>query len=226
VKQQLPSTSHERHDPLLIARFYGGDVDERERERAVALVAACEECAALYADLGAIADATRLLPTPPRPRDFSLGEADAARLSRRRGRAGWLGWLGIRRSMGGVLTAVGLIGVLVAGTASLLGPATAAQQSDRFAYNAATAAPANGQPGTAMEGGASAGPEIALASPAPTAQSLPVGAEGSANPADQGGKAAAGSPAAGSTPPNGVVDGWDSWWRAAPAGLGRLHATS
>jgi anti-sigma factor RsiW len=209
VKQQLPPTSHERHDPLLIARFYGGDVDERERERAVALVAACEECAALYADLEAIADATRLLPTPPRPRDFTITETDAARLTRRRGRTGLaarLGWPGVRRSLGGVLTAVGLVGVLAAGTASLLGPAASPHEA-RFVYDAGTAAPANDQQGGAMENGATARPEIALGSPGPTTQSGAVGAGASANPADLGGKTAAASPAAGATPPNGVTGG-------------------
>jgi anti-sigma factor RsiW len=204
VKQQLEPTRHERHDPLLIARLYGGDVDERERERAVALVATCEECAELYVDLGAVADATRLLPTSPRPRDFSLTEADAARLSRRRARAGLAGWLGIRRSLGGVLTAVGLVGVLVASTANVLGPAASPQQA-RFAYDVGTAAPADDQQGV-LENGATPRPEVALATPPPGSQ-VPVGAVESANPAGQGGKAAAGSPAAGATPPNGVTGG-------------------
>ena len=52
---------------------------------AEALVAACDDCADLHADLLALRDATRAMPTPPRPRDYALTPADAARLRR----GGW-----------------------------------------------------------------------------------------------------------------------------------------
>src|ERR1035437_831701 len=74
------STAHASHDESLVVRLFGYDVDPAERSRALDLVAGCEECAALYADLGSIATATSALPAPARPRDFTLTPADAARL--------------------------------------------------------------------------------------------------------------------------------------------------
>jgi hypothetical protein len=145
VKQQLPSISHDRHDPMLIVRLYDGDVDAAERDRATALIADCRACAELYADLGAISSATRRAPTPPRPRDFTLTEADAARLSRRRSRLGWLRWPGLRRSFGGALTALGLVGVLLAGTTTSPAATSRLSANDALAQGAAdapTSAPA------------------------------------------------------------------------------------
>jgi hypothetical protein len=140
---------HTAHDELLIVRLYDGDVDEREHARATDLVANCEECAALFADLSSIAVATEALPTPPRPRDFALTEADAARLrpdtrrwaqdaarlrpdtsrwaqdaARLRSGSGlWarLAGLGRRRSFGGALVALGFSGLLLTSALTLLG---------------------------------------------------------------------------------------------------------
>jgi hypothetical protein len=167
VKQQLRPAGHDKHDAMLIARLYGGDVSERERETALALVSDCGDCAQLFADLSAISNATRLLPTPPRPRDFALTEADAARLGRPAGTRRF-GWSGLRRSLGGALAALGLVGVLLSGTSSLINP-TAHPNTQRFAYDAAaaTAAPANaaGQPqdGAVTAGGATMPPRVATA---------------------------------------------------------------
>ncbi len=112
------SPDHAAHDELLLARFFGDDLGERERRQAVDLVASCPDCATFVADLEAISGATAALPVPPRPRDFSLTEADAARL--RRGRATRLfGWLGRTRALGGSMAAVGLAGFVVVGALSL-----------------------------------------------------------------------------------------------------------
>jgi hypothetical protein len=140
------SAAHAGHDELLVARLYGGDVDEAERTRALELLADCEECAVLFADLGAIAGAVAAMTVPPRPRDFSLTEEDAARL--RRGRRVWarVFGLGLRRSLGGSLAALGLAGVMFAGAASFLGVGGAA-------LNAAPARVAN-----AADQGSAAGP--------------------------------------------------------------------
>ena len=88
--------THATHDELLLARLYGGDVDETERSRALDQMASCQDCADVFADLGAIAVATAALPTPPRPRDFTLTEADASAgrsstgsVERRRSGARW-----------------------------------------------------------------------------------------------------------------------------------------
>jgi hypothetical protein len=131
--------AHSRHDELLIARLYGGDVGERERARAQAQMADCEECAALFVDLGAIARATAAMPVPPRPRDFRLSQEDAARLSRKRRVWPAVFGAGLRRSLGGSLAALGLVGVVLMGTLSLFGGSSATQGAltteDRAAAN-------------------------------------------------------------------------------------------
>ena len=118
----MPKTAaaaHAGHDELLIARLYGSDVNDRERARALELVAGCDECAALYADLGAIAKATAALPVPSRPRDFALTDEDAARLRPRR--RGWARLLGVgrRRSFGGALVALGFSGLVLTSALSM-----------------------------------------------------------------------------------------------------------
>ena len=77
---RTPLAAHAAHDELLIARLFGGDVSDVERASALDLMGECDECAALFVDLGDIAAATEALPVPARPRDFSLTAADAARL--------------------------------------------------------------------------------------------------------------------------------------------------
>ena len=200
MKQQATSPRHDRHDrhdALLIARFYGGDVTDQEAEEARILVAECDECAALFADLGAIAAATRLLPVPPRTRDFSLTDDDAARLARQRsatGPFGRLGWTAARRSIGGLLTAAGLLGVLFAGAGSFINPTSHTVPDARFAANGATAAPANAAPtGGGQElvvTGGTAGPQAA-----PTAAATAAASVGSASPASVAAASAAPSAA-------------------------------
>lgn len=119
------SAGHRRHDESLVVRLFGGDVSEPERERALALVADCDACAALFADLGAIASATAALPVSPRPRDFTLcaDDAELLRPTTRRGLARLAG-LGRVRSLGGSLVALGLAGfIVVAGVSAIAPPA-------------------------------------------------------------------------------------------------------
>ena len=143
---RTPPTAHAGHDELLIARLFGGDVGEAERARALAIVSECPECESLLADFGAIADATAALPVPPRPRDFSLTAADAARL-RGTTRVRWRVFrLGLRRSLGGSIAALGIVGLVLTGTTSIFGGA-ATTPGARYALS----------------------PELAAASPAPAA---------------------------------------------------------
>lgn len=129
VEMTTPATHHSTHDLLLIAADLDGTLDGREATRARDQLAACTECAILRSDLVALSDATATLSTPPRPRDFSLSEADARRAR------GW-GWrralaaFGSRRdtvtrplALG--LTTLGLAGLLIANvpSASLFGSA-------------------------------------------------------------------------------------------------------
>ena len=117
------AVTHATHDELLLARLYGGDVDEQERSRALDQMASCLECADVFADLGAIATATAALPIPPRPRDFTLTEADVERLGKRSIRWSMFGWLGRSRALGGSMVAAGLVGVMLVGAVSALAPA-------------------------------------------------------------------------------------------------------
>ncbi|MEP6639309.1 MAG: hypothetical protein ABJC39_08155 [Chloroflexota bacterium] len=74
-----PMDGHAEHDPMLIASLL-----DRDRMPDIALaetrIATCASCAALHADLVALSRATAMLPTPPRPRGFTLTAADAERL--------------------------------------------------------------------------------------------------------------------------------------------------
>ena len=181
---------HSAHDEMLLARLYGGDVDERERVRALDQMASCPDCATLFADLGAIAAATAALPVPPRPRDFTLTEADAVRLRRRRALAAFGGRLARTRALGGSLVAAGLLGVVVLGSISLIdrtggagihtefsnaGAPVAAQGegagSTGSAYDNTAASPADDKGGirTSANGAATAGPAQPAASSASSA---------------------------------------------------------
>jgi len=192
---------------MLIVRLYDGDVSERERADATALVAACGECAQLLADLGAIAAVTRAMPAPPRPRDFLLTEADAVRLGRPDGTPvaapGRLAWTNLRRSFGGALAALGLAGILLASATTFLMPS----HSARFSQ-AATSGDSNGvvapqapapaaaaSPGSlAMATAAPAQPAPATAAPTPATAATPTPATVSvAGTADQTPRTAASS---------------------------------
>ena len=171
-------TTHAGHDELLIARLFGGDVSEVESARALDQMAECEECETLFADLGVMAEATAMLPTPVRPRDFTLTETDAARLGRRtRGRWRVFG-LGLRRSLGGAVAALGIVGMVAAGTGSFISQAATsgyASQVDQVG-----AAPAMGAiPATSDEAGSKSGLVAA-----PTAAPVAAATAGSREPGD------------------------------------------
>ncbi len=193
--------THATHDQLLLARLYGGDVDELERSRALDQIATCQDCADVFADLGSIAAATAALPTPPRPRDFTLTEADAARVGRRGTGWGIFDWLGRTRALGGSMAAAGLAGLALvgalsvfgqgAGSAALTGQSTIAAQNTggtpgEAAYNAASSVPdQNG--GTTLAGPSSTGiPQIVAVSPVAPPASVPsASATGKLPPSDQ-----------------------------------------
>jgi hypothetical protein len=196
--ENTPPAAHAAHDELLIARLFGGDVSDVERERALDVMGECSECADLFADLGAIADATESVPVPVRPRDFSLTAADAARLSRRRWSLGALVRPGLRQSLGGALAALGLAGFMLTGVVTLFGGTGGANFSalspqDRFAdQNAGAAA-------------ASAGPEVPGA--APTLAPLVAATNASAYTTTGSGQGPEATPAALATAPGVVMPG-------------------
>jgi hypothetical protein len=121
-----PAPSHAAHDELLLARLYGGDLEGRELERAREMVISCRECAAVLADFEAIAAATVAMSIPPRPRDFTIGPAEARAL-RQRGPApkpglrGIVSRLGPVRALGTSMTAAGIAGILALGAISISG---------------------------------------------------------------------------------------------------------
>ena len=119
----LPS-AHADHDPMLIAAASDGRLEPAERVVADAWLASCDDCAALHRDLVAIASANRTLWTPARVRDYRLDEATAARLRGRDWR-GFLRWIGssrdtFTRPLAVGLTTLGIVGLLLTGSGSLL----------------------------------------------------------------------------------------------------------
>ena len=124
MTERTTHDGHAGHDTMLVASLADHSLAATERTAAEALVASCDGCAALHADLLALRDATRAMPTPPRPRDFMLTNADAARL-----RPG--GWRRIvaafgtsrdvfSRPLAAGLTTLGLAGLLLASVPSML----------------------------------------------------------------------------------------------------------
>lgn len=201
-----PRTAHAAHDRVRIANLVDRSVTDAERVAGQEQLAACHDCAQLFDDLLALSAATKALPTPARPRDFTLTPADAARLRDR----GWRRLLGLFGSPRDVfsrplaigLSTLGLAGLLVATVPGALpgfgGGATALPAAEDAARNAA--------------GGAAANPEfLAQASPAPSAASAtgPViaAAPPSAGPSEAPAPAAAASADA---PPEVLAEGGES----------------
>lgn len=84
--QDLPTNVHDpehaEHDPELIAVLLDQKAPDAERANAQARTETCSDCRALLADLVSLAAATVALPTPTRPREFTLTPDVAARLRR------------------------------------------------------------------------------------------------------------------------------------------------
>jgi hypothetical protein len=194
-----PTTTHATHDQLLLARLYGGDVDEAERSLAVEQMATCPDCADVFADFGAISSAVVALPIPPRPRDFTLSQADAARAGRRS-----IGWtiferLGRTKALGGSMVAAGMVGFAIVGALSVFGQGGGA--SPQFDHTvgapvaaATAAAPAGAQGAIAANGTGTdnivAGPSAASPAFAAATAPVPVGPATAAAPSHAAASAA------------------------------------
>ncbi len=119
--------THATHDLERIAALAArdADLDPTVGEAARAQVAACSACRDLLADLIVLAAAVPVAAVASRPRDFTLTEADAARLRPE----GWrrvLGFVGsardgFTRPLAIGLTTIGLAGLLVATLPGALG---------------------------------------------------------------------------------------------------------
>jgi len=194
----MQSTSaHASHDTILVASLADHSLAAPEREAANALVDACGLCAALHTDLVALSAATRAMPTPTRPRDYTLTPDDAVRLRP----GGWRRWIAVfgtsrdafSRPLAVGLTTLGLAGLLVATLPSVLQGQGATSLSTVGAAVGDRSAPALGVLPEAARSAVAAGPEAAAPSPngaPPGAPSVPPGqtdtAGAAGNPADQG----------------------------------------
>jgi hypothetical protein len=204
---------HASHDLELIAAHAAGDAEGAERERAAALMDACDECARLHADLLVISSAMAALPAPARPRDFRLTEEQAAKLRP----SGWRGALASLAAprfsfiapLGTAMATLGLVGVLIAGpglpilgSSSTMNVAEAPALDQAMPESAAGAAAPSPAPGAASP---ATGAEMAPVSPGPVASSgiaagggysaATPGADGAAPGSGSGTDTANGAPA-------------------------------
>lgn len=176
--------NHSDHDRLLIASFADRSVSETDRSLAGAQIAGCGACARLHSDLVALAAATRSLPTPARPREFTLTPEDADRLRIR----GWRRILSIFGSAGDAFSRPLAIGLTTLGLAGLLvGTVPALVPMGAPASMSTAGAP---QERAAGEGAAGAAPGAAALPPEPLEAPAPT------QPADPGDAAASSLPAA------------------------------
>ena len=204
--------AHATHDLLLVAAFAAGDATGAELEAAAALVAGCPGCAALHGDLRLIAAALPAMPAPRRSRDFRLTAGQAASLRP----AGWRRLLApfagprfaFAAPLGSGLAALGLAGLLLAGTGLPLGGSTAGAGSESGTDTASAAAapvPARAAPSSGLmvtTQGATAAPGVPDASTDPRLMALPAaqpstgkGPEDTAAPEDTAvGETASGMP--------------------------------
>jgi hypothetical protein len=233
-------TSHDRHDPMLVAALAAGNLAGIDRDQAVALTSSCADCANLHEDLLALARATAAAPPPfaaPR-RDFRLTPADAARLRP----TGWrrlVAALSAPRSvatrpLGVGLATLGLVGLLVGnvqlgGTTASLNAGAGGLPTD---VRAAATAPSTLTNGAGADTGgapsvsvpAAQGPENGLASGAPVA---PLPAASAAASGTYAAAIASGGPRVpfgGATPL--ASDGKTAVGQAADGGSGPLAAAS
>ena len=183
------STSHDRHDPMLVAALAADDLAGADRDQALALTRSCSDCTTLHDDLLAVARATAAVPPPftTRPRDFQLTPADAARLRP----GGWRRFVAAlansgsfrSRPLGVGLATLGLVGLLVGNVQLGIGSGSASQamtQADRAAEAPAASAGTLDVAGEAFSSSATPAP-VPDPAAAPAASVAPASASGSGN---------------------------------------------
>lgn len=182
------ASAHATHDTLLVASLADHSVAAAERVVAQALVASCDRCAELNADLAALRDATRALSTPARPRDYTLSAADAVRLRP----AGWRRFVAafgttrdaFSRPLAVGLTTLGIAGLLVATIPSMLPSAGATVLSTvGSAVGQPPAIPETATDANASPAAAASSGGYVVAGPIPSAgKEVQAGASGVAAP--------------------------------------------
>jgi anti-sigma factor RsiW len=202
--------SHAEHDPLLISAYVAGNAEGADRTRAAEIVETCKECAALAADLRAIAAALPTSAVAPRPRDFRLTEAQLGQASRAR-------WSFDRvraalRPAGASLATLGVAGLLLAGMSGLggqaaelstVGTAIGGAPGAGNGYDSGAGSGADGaQPSAVAAPAASA---AASAAPAPQVGSKPAASTGTTG--ERATDKSAGLPTVGPIPPQQPASG-------------------
>ena len=132
-----PDPDHASHDDGLVASLVARplDLDPSESAAASAAVGSCPACRALHDDLVLLAAVLPTASTPVRSRDFTLSEADAARL-RRGGLRGLFGRIGsardtLTRPLAVGLSTFGIVGMLVASVPGAMVSGTASAPMER-----------------------------------------------------------------------------------------------
>jgi hypothetical protein len=179
-----PAVAHAAHDLLLVAALADRELAGPEYGRARAQVDACADCAALHADLRALAVATHELPAIPRPREFTLRPQDAERLRPNlvRRLLGSLGTArdGISRPLAMGFTTLGLAGLLVGVVPGALssGAAGASSAPEAARLEAMSSAPAATRQYDAADGGTGSNPQQEYGAPAASSGSALAGGQG------------------------------------------------
>ena len=181
VVDMQTTTDHATHDLERLSAAVDGTLPAADLPSVNAQLAACAACADLHADLLALVAANRAMPTPERPRDYQLTDADAQRL-RRGGLRGWIDRIGsprdrLSRPLAVGLTTLGLVGLLVGTAPSLLpslgGAASAPNRNvvETTADSQASAAPGVAAPVPSAAASAASGVGQEFGSGAPAAAS-------------------------------------------------------
>ena len=183
------ATSHDRHDPMLVAALAADDLGGTDRDQALALTRSCSDCATLHDDLLAVARATAAVSPPfsTRPRDFQLTRADAERLRP----GGWrrlVAALAIprwvrSRPLGIGLATLGLVGLLVGNVQIGFGGGSASQAmtaADRAGAGPVASAATADVAGDAFSS-APTSAQVPDPAAAPAASVAPAAASGSGN---------------------------------------------
>jgi len=184
--QPQAATAHARHDRDLVAALAAREPELAAQPLGAAreLVQRCTECRELLADLVALQAAVPKVATPPRPRDFTLTEADARRLRPRGWRAA-LGFIGsardgFSRPLAVGFTTLGMVALLVTALPSIPLGGSGGQ---RVLSTVGNAVPAAGAAAAASQAPASSAPGVAPAPAAQAAASASGALEYAASPA-------------------------------------------
>jgi hypothetical protein len=235
-------TSHDRHDPMLVAALAAGDLAGTERDQAVVQTQSCAECAALHNDLVAIARATATLPPPiaSAGRDFRLTPQQAADLRRFDWRR-FVPSIPARstgsRNLGIALATFGLVGLFIGSVGLPLGLGSAGSASTPAAPVPEAAQPA-GSAGPDVQGGGPAyGTEFGAAASAPAASGAasaapvalapsPVGSSNDRNNSLGSIRSSGGTQAGPATNPTSAAPSTDQSGRLADTSEGRPSSGS